>query len=216
MPEPHNHQPFWARHFAHSQLLDLQAYHVLCDGAEVLEQDKHGIKVLRLVNGNILKIFRLKRTLSSAKLYSYARQFYRNALRLQVLGIPTVQVERLYHFAGSTNTAVLYKPLPGHTVRQLIAQRAFDTEKAYRLGAFVAHLHQTGIYFRSLHFGNIVLTPENTFGLIDVADMSIFPWRLGKIRRQRNFKHLMRIKEDWSQLGGLESQAFQQGYDSVI
>ena len=42
----------------------------LCTGAEVLEQDAHGLKVLRLPDGDMLKLFRVKRRWSSARLYS--------------------------------------------------------------------------------------------------------------------------------------------------
>lgn len=60
------------------------------------------------------------------------------------------------------------------------------------LGIFISKLHNLGIYFRSLHFGNIVQTPEGELGLIDIADMSIFPQALGLGRRLRNFRHIHR------------------------
>ncbi|MEZ0232011.1 MAG: toluene tolerance protein [Methylophilaceae bacterium] len=207
--------PRWTWRTIASHLLVKDAYEHMSAQAEVLEQDKHGIKVLRLVDGDILKIFRVKRLISSASIYSYARQFCRNAARLQVLGIPTVQIKQLYHFADSKNSAVLYQPLPGKTIRQLIAASEADDALFRHLGVFVAKLHYLGVYFRSLHFGNIVLTPEHQLGLIDIADMSIFPWKLGNVRRERNFRHLVRVKEDWVGLNDSCRTAFLEGYESA-
>tara|TARA_R110001592_G_scaffold363352_2_gene684792 strand:- start:58669 stop:58977 length:309 start_codon:yes stop_codon:yes gene_type:complete len=67
---------------------------------------------------------------------------------------------------------------------------------AGKLGKFIRDLHEKGIYFRSLHLGNIVLTPENQFGLIDISDMKFYRKPLSKNRRLRNFKHCSRYLED--------------------
>lgn len=186
-----------------SQELSEAEFKVWCASAEVLEQDAHGLKVLRLQNGDMLKIFRVKRLLSSARLYSYARRFCKNAERLSKRNVPTVTVKQLYHLAGTSTSAVLYVPLPGQTVRELARISKLDEPLLTRLGAFVAQLHDLGIYFRSLHFGNIVLTPDNGLGLIDIADLHIFSSRLSCRKRLRNFHHLSRIKSD---LVGLEGK----------
>ena len=167
----------------------------LCINAEILEQDEHGIKVFRLGNGDILKVFRVKNIVSSARIYSYARQFCRNAYRLQNLGVATVSIKQLFHFENSTNTAVLYDPLPGKTLWQVFAAKELNQPLLAKLGEFVARLHQKGIYFRSLHLGNIVLTPEGELGLIDISDMSIFPWELGCYRKLRNFRQMLRRQQ---------------------
>ena len=54
------------------RIIDYQTYMVLREGAEVLEVDHCGEKVLRLRDGNILKLFRRKRLISSALWYPYA------------------------------------------------------------------------------------------------------------------------------------------------
>lgn len=195
-----------------SKALTPQAFEQLRQGAEILEQDARGLKVLRLPNGDILKIFRVKHLISSARLYSYARQFCRNAERLQVLGIPTVTIRDLYHFSDSSSSAVLYQPLAGSTVRQLAHARQFNDESLERLGAFIGSLHDKGVYFRSLHMGNIVRGEDGAFGLIDVADMSIYPWSLRCGRRLRNLYHVCRLREDIRQLGVQQWQTLWQGY----
>jgi tRNA A-37 threonylcarbamoyl transferase component Bud32 len=195
-----------------SQELDETLFRQWCNSAEILEQDAHGLKVLRLENGDILKIFRVKRLISSARLYSYARRFCRNAFRLARLNIPTVIIKQLYHFSNSSNTAVLYAPLPGRTLRELARNQALDESMLIRLGVFVADLHDRGIYFRSLHLGNIVLTLNGQLGLIDVADMSIFPWKLSRRRRHRNFHHMRRLQEDVACIGPNGWETIQTSY----
>lgn len=61
------------------------------------------------------------------------------------------------------------------------------------------HLHRKGIYFRSLHLGNVILTPNGEFGLIDFSDMRIYPWPLPKFMRVRNIRRLRGIESerDW-------------------
>lgn len=184
-----------------SQLLPAVEFERMKVGAEVLEQDAHGIKVLRLPNGDILKTFRVKHLVSSARLYSHARSFCRNADRLQVLGVPTVIIKQLFHFADSNNSAVLYQPLPGRTLRQIAGSENLNSLLLEQLGVFVAALHRSGVYFRSLHLGNIVQAPDGKLGLIDIADLSIKPWRLSCGQRLRNFRHLCRLAEDRRQLG---------------
>lgn len=159
---------------------------------EILEQDHFGIKVVRLENGDILKIFRVKRTFSSANIFSYARSFCRNEKRLHQLSIPTIQVKQLFHLRTDHKTAVLYSPLQGVTVRELFTQHVLTAEHAQTLGEFIARLHDLGIYFRGLHSGNIVLTPQGHWGLIDISEMTIFPWRLERRRRKRNFARYWR------------------------
>ena len=184
-----------------SQELSPAEFQQLCASAEILEQDAHGLKVLKLPNGDMLKIFRVKRVISSARIYSYARRFCRNADRLRKLGIPTVTPKQLFHFSDSANSAVLYAPLQGATLRELSRISKMEESLLINLGGFIAKLHSLGIYFRSLHFGNIILTPEGEFGLIDVADMRIFLRALNCGRRSRNFRHVRRISEDMRNLG---------------
>ncbi len=199
----------WIRH---SELLGKDALEAMLSQGQVLEQDAHGIKVVRTAEGDILKIFRVKHLVSSARVYSYARQFCRNADRLQVLGVPTVEIRHLYHLEDGQKSAVLYKPLAGDTIRQLAQSRQLDAAALAQLGSFIAQLHRLGVYFRSLHLGNIIMTPEQKLGLIDVADMSIYPWGLGKNRIRRNFQHFCRLRADLELLGVQGVQAILNQY----
>lgn len=179
-----------------SQLMTQVALKQLQATGKTLEQDKRGIKVTFLSDGSILKVFRLRGWFSSSLIYSNARSFCRNAQRLKELKILTVSVLSLHHFKQSTDTAVIYQPLAGKTIRELLKSKQLNQEMVEKLGAFIAQLHNSGVCFRSLHFGNIVLTPNFQLGLIDIADMKIYPWTLFASTRLRNIKHLSRYKND--------------------
>lgn len=184
-----------------SQLLTTHDFEKLQVGAEILGKDPRGIKVLQLEDGHILKIFRIRSRVSGAYFYSYARRFCRNARRLKKLVIPTVEIEQLLHFDRSSDTAVLYTPLAGETLRSLVYAGNMSDKICSELGSFIAKLHENGVHFRSLHLGNIVLTPSGKLGLIDVSDMSIYPWQLLTNTRIRNFGHLWRYPKDIQTLG---------------
>jgi hypothetical protein len=172
------------------------AYLRLREGAAVIERDGHGDKVLRLADGNYLKLFRRKRLLSSALWYPYAQRFVDNAQLLRQRAIPCPEVLALYRIPAIRRDAVLYRPLPGETVRQLIPQGKATAALRAQLFGFVEHLHAAGIYFRSLHLGNIVLTPEGGFGLIDIADLKARSRPLSSAARRRNLRHLLRDPRD--------------------
>ncbi len=110
----------------------------------------------------------------------------------------------VYRIPQAARDAVRYRPLAGRTLRQLASAGQAPDRLRARLGQFVARLHESGVYFRSLHLGNIVLTPGNTLGLIDIADLRAGGRPLSRRRRWRNFRHLMRNAQDrgWLEADG--------------
>lgn len=184
--------------------LSEEAYLTLRERSKTLEADLHGEKVLQLADGTYLKLFRVKKLFSSARFYPYSKRFANNAVKLVGLGIPTVSIIESYKIPFLRRTAVHYVPLTGRTLRA--QPNGIDHILAEKLGAFIRELHEKGIFFRSLHLGNIVLTPENKLGLIDIADMSIYRQNLSEKLIIRNFKHFLRYKEDLeTQISSLQS-----------
>jgi tRNA A-37 threonylcarbamoyl transferase component Bud32 len=182
--------------FRKSHALSLQAFHDLLAGAErVFEQDRHGVKVAQLKDGSIVKVFRVKRWWSGAGIYSYARRFCRNVDRLKQRNIPVPEVLNLYHVTSTRLSVVRYSPLPGQTIKDIMKAGLLDEALAYKVGEFIAKVHALGIYFRGLHIGNIVRTPNGELGLIDVSELSIY-WHLSRYRRLRNFARFWRVQED--------------------
>lgn len=158
---------------------------------EVLEKDSNGPKVVRLLDGAILKIFRSRHPLR-AQIRPEARRFTDNAEHLQRLGIRTPIITDCYWIdRRHAVSACLYKPLPGISLERLF----LDGPETFvtlipKLSGYIRKLHQSGIYFRSLHLGNILLTPDGDFGLIDFLDIRFKGRPLKSTQIKRNFKHL--------------------------
>ena len=176
--------------------MEHSAYLALRENATVLEADGSGDKVLLLEDGTILKLFRRKRLISSALLFPYAQRFADNIDTLKKRGIPCPDVIATYRIASISRDAVRYTPLPGLTIRQVLKEHGESAPLRAELGTFIAHLHDRGVYFRSLHLGNVILTPESKLGLIDISDMKCQRGALSDSKRLRNFQHLLRYKED--------------------
>ncbi len=169
----------------------------LLEGAKLLEEDRFGPKIYELADGGrMLKLFRVKRLLSSNLWSPYAQRFVLNSLRLREMGIPSVaclQYGRIPHLARQY---VLYEKLAGIPLRDC---EAIDPDQ---LGKFFAHLHDHGIYFRSCHLGNLLLLEETgELALIDIMDLRFR--RRGALsdgERERNFRHLRRLERDRNRL----------------
>jgi len=183
----------------------------LRNNAEILSKDRFGEKVLHLEDGSILKLFRIKRLISSARIVPYARRFSNNAKKLSIMDIPTVDIVDTFKIPVIKRTAVLYKPLEGITLRNYLENRSITFQTAQKLAHFVADLHNKGIYFRSIHFGNIVVMPDQNFGLIDVSDMTIQRKSLSASKRIRNFYHFTRYNID-QELIAPQIRSFIQAY----
>lgn len=180
----------------HVQPLSRNKLNSVIAHAKIIEQDSHGIKVLMLKDGRYLKYFRRKRYFGHELLSPAAVRFARNARRLEKLHIPTLRVESLHRITHERDTVVIYQPLSGPTLRHLLAEGQVSQELAYRLGVFLARLHRQGVFFRSVHPGNIVVTNGVRIGLIDLLDMHTKPWSMSRWSRRRNWKHLFRTPED--------------------
>ena len=165
-------------------------------GARVLERDARGEKVLLTPDDHIIKLFYPRRKITSARLYPYACRFCKNARRLQARGIITVQCEQLRYDRQRGRHLIRYPLLPGDTLRDRLAGHPDRDNLLAGLATFLAELHGKGILFRSVHFGNILVLEKGSFGLIDIADMSIQQRPLGLWQRARNFRHLLHDRRD--------------------
>jgi len=159
---------------------------------KVLEKDGRGPKVVALPDGQFLKIFHTRRHPLLARLRPAAPRFARNIERLRQLAIPAPRVtEQFWLDKACTLSACLYEPLPGESIEQLYRQQPEKIDRLLpELADFIRQLHRQGIYFRSLHLGNIILLPQGGFGLIDALDMQFKRGALNNWQIKRNFNHL--------------------------
>lgn len=198
------------------QSLKTETFEQLCSDAHVIEADGLGPKVLRLADGRFLKVFRPRRWYTSGSFNPYSERFASNAEQLRALGIPTPQILGLYGLSDGSS-AVIYSPLSGLTLRQALQSLDSSLRESLieRFGQFMAQLHERGVYFRSLHQGNVLLMDDGEFGLIDIADLRIFPSPLRNALRQRNLRHMQRYPQDRAWLFETHFEQLAKGYASV-
>ena len=197
--------------------LSAAAYGTLQAHAQVIEEDGLGPKVLRLENGNFLKIFRARRFYTSGSFNPYSERFVVNSERLQSIGVPAPKILDLYQLTDGSS-AVLYQPLAGQTLRQVMQSMGSPAVRqalVERFGKFLAILHDKGVYFRSLHLGNVLLMDDGEFALIDIADLRIYPSALRIALRQRNLRHMQRYPEDRRWLFEEQLPQLLQGYATL-
>lgn len=158
-----------------------------------LEQDSRGVKVLCLSDGRYLKIFRSRHHPWWARCFPQARRFERNARQLNQKNIHTPEVlESIWIDPHQGVSACLYRPLAGESLEQLYRKNPEACQTLLpALAAYIKTLHQKGVYFRSLHLGNILLH-QGSFGLIDFLDLRVKRRPLSPRLIQRNFAHLER------------------------
>ena len=159
---------------------------------ELLEKDSRGAKVVRLPNGQLLKIFRSRRLPLIARLRPDAQRFAERAGRLKALGIETPEIKECgWIDRDEAVSFCLYVPLQGTPLDTLFNNSRTEFDALIpALAGYIRHLHQLGIYFRSLHLGNILLTADGGFGLIDFLDIRFKGRPLGRMLIKRNFQHL--------------------------
>lgn len=192
--------------------ISLAEYESRRRGAQVLSQDRFGEKVLRTPDGMIIKLFRRKRLLSSAWLSPYARRFARAAQRLATLDVPSVQVSAVYKVPAIRRYAVVYRALAGVPLRQAILDPIHRHDLLERLARFLAMLHAKGVYFRALHFGNVLVNADRSLALIDVSESYFYRGPLRTGLRARNFKPLVSYSEDSAALQDFGAARFLETY----
>lgn len=190
-------------------------FKALIANAIVLESDGLGAKVLKLGDGSFLKLFRKRTRLSSETLKPYAKRFADNAKKLRSLNFISPEIIQVYSLTDPVNaTAVHYHPLPGNTLRNELSTSSTEhcQSLTQQFGELLARMHESGVYFRSAHLGNILVQPDGQFGLIDLADMKISRFRLSLGKRRRNLKHIRRYQEDSHWIFETYRENFKKGY----
>ncbi|WP_313024252.1 toluene tolerance protein [Pseudomonas lopnurensis] len=159
---------------------------------KVLEKDGRGPKVVALENGLFLKIFHTRRHPLLARWHPAAKRFAENAHQLQQLEIQVPEVQELLWIDKSAGlSACLYRPLPGTSVEDIYNQNPDGIIILLpALAKFIRTLHKRGVYFRSLHLGNIIQLSGEQFGLIDILDLQFKGRQINRWLVQRNLRHL--------------------------
>ena len=184
------------------QSIDGQTLAAWLETGQVLEKDGRGPKVVALEDGHFLKIFHTRRAPWLARLQPPAQGFARNAadLKARCIAAPEI-IECFWIDKAQGLSACRYCPVPGCSLETLMRTKPATLPALLpHLARFIRTLHRSGVYFRSLHLGNIMVEEGKndapfTFGLIDILDLKCTPRPLGAWKIRRNFKHLQHALE---------------------
>jgi len=182
----------------------------------LLESDSRGPKVYDVPDGNIVKLFRVKRRVSSNLWSPFAKRFATHAERLGQIGLRSVVVSEVAWVEHLQRQMVVYRKLEGVPLRHVLRTAPPERAKECLHGAarFIAEVQEKGVFFRSFHFGNILVCPDGGYALIDVLDVWFKRSPLGLWRRRRNLRHMSRYREDRKALL-THWDAFRAGYLEV-
>jgi tRNA A-37 threonylcarbamoyl transferase component Bud32 len=195
--------------------MTLAEFEALTQDAKILEQDFTSAKVLQLPDQRIVKLFRRKRLISSQIWAPHAWRFCRNARILKERGIPTISVDSYFEIREIDRQAVVYHRIEGTTLRDWMikSDKSERIEMIAKLGVFIAQMHEVGILFRSLHFGNILVMDDCELALIDIVDMGFrYHGSLSVGQRIRNFHHMDRYDSDRAELAANRGEGFIEHY----
>ena len=175
--------------------ISFSEFESICSNSEILRW-KNTLPRLMRNNGNlILKIWNRKNKLSSDWIYPYYLRFVRNARKLRSRGIIAPNVQSITKVRKTGLHIVTYEEMAGSSVRNILQHDKY-TIPLKELALFIATLHKKGIFFTSLHLGNIIRLDSEDFGIIDVANTHFFVFPLGIHSRARNLSHFLSYTDD--------------------
>ena len=181
-------------------VLDEAAYQELVQGGEPIKRMPAGVKVWRLSDGRMVKLFRARGWFSRSRLRPASVRFAANATALRGLGFHTVTVAQLIFVPAMACHGVIYPALIGEPLEQALSSES-EQELLEALALLMLELHNAGVLFRALHLGNLLLLRSGELALIDVEELTVSRRSLSAAARLRNFQHLLRRAEDRAVIG---------------
>lgn len=190
------------------KIISIDEFYALCQQSDIKVikhlNDKRP-KILETREGQIIKIFYArKKWFASWKNKRAAIKFCKNAKRLAANHILAPHIIDFLYCRGLNVYIVTYKKLPGENIR--ILTRRGERDILADVAAFIAKLHQMGIFFRSLHLENLLYLGPGQIALLDITDVRFKHKSLNIFLRYRNLKHMFSIRQDqkiWRAIGFL-------------
>lgn len=187
-----------------------------CRDGEALDVKNGYPAVVLHPDGTVTKLWaRPLRFFSSARWRPYSDRFVRNATHLRERGIKVPELLLHGQLEGSHIRLVRYRSLPGTSIRELLRSNPQSLDIP-ALAAFYARLHDVGIAFRSIHFGNVILTPQHDYGLIDFSNLELSKRPLTIAQRGKNLANPLRYREDITLLKAAALPDFLDAYCQTI
>ncbi|GAB4393134.1 MAG: toluene tolerance protein [Gammaproteobacteria bacterium] len=140
--------------------------------------------------GNILKIF-ITENILKRWFYPKSKRFITLAQHLTQRGIHTIEPNAYYYYPEKHYEIIIYPKLAGTNLHQAAQQQ--PEVLLPLLAHYLAQLHHKNIYFRGGHLGNILLTPDNQFALIDIGNMRL---QISDRQRLKNIDYITGYPDD--------------------
>lgn len=169
---------------------------LLCKNGKAIDSKGGYPAVVLHTDGTVTKIWaRRKSWCSTSRIFPYSRRFIRNAHTLAARGITVPTILNHAKLKDSHVRIVTYQSIHGKSIRELLE----DTPQQVDMGSlcrFILELHEKGILFRGMHFGNIIQLDSGGYGLIDFTDVTFFRKPVPILRRAANIAFPIRYRKD--------------------
>lgn len=178
------------------EIISSHDFYAFCNRSDLtlLKRTYKKPKLFESKSDEMIKIFYPRRKFISSNQYKpYALRFRNNAEQLRTLGFITPTIKTLQYCPDLNTYIISYDKLPG------VDFRVFSQNNKgiiHTLAAFIAKLHQKGIFFRSIHLENLLRLNNGDIALLDIVDIQFKKRAISSYLRFRNLKHLFQIKED--------------------
>ncbi len=173
--------------------LDREQLENYIDASRVLHGTTERPGLILTPGDEIVKFFYRRKKISTATFLPPAQRFTANSRKLLERDIPAPVVKDVMYCDEIPVQMVVYDRIEGKDVREL-CQSEGVTNLA-QLPEHFAHLHKTGIYFRAVHLGNILIG-HGAIYLVDISDLTTHGSSLGVFQRARNLAHLFNAEHD--------------------
>lgn len=158
----------------------------------------------------IAKFFYKRKRISTSTFLPQADRFRVNSIRLSQCGVKAPKVNDSFYCEDLPVHIVIYDLIEGIDFREHCSKGELDCLGI--LPEYLSQLHDTGVYFRAIHLGNIVKCPSGENALIDISDLSVKSGSLSIFRRARNIAHLIDTEEDREYFNAYGLDRFLQAY----
>ena len=178
---------------------------------------KHGYPAVIIHDDNtITKLWAKKSGIfSSSRWRPYSARFVQNAQKLHEAGVIVPQIIAHQRIANSHVHLVQYHSLEGTSIRELLEHNPEQIDIP-SLARYYYDLHEKGIIFRAIHFGNVIQMPDQQYGLIDFTDVSFLNKPAPLIRRAANIATPLRYRQDIKRLKEAKLPGFPESYLSIL
>lgn len=164
--------------------------------------------IMQTPDNQIIKHIYHRKGLSSSKFKPYALRFVKNSRVMLQRGFIVPTVKHVFRFNESNCDVLIYDFLEGKCLREC------DQTVLVKIPEFIKKLHSDGIYFRDLHFGNIIVHHDQ-FAIVDLASANIKKRPLSTRERARNLAHLFNDFDDKKILASYGKELFLTQYFSA-